>query len=256
MNNKIRLPVRLIIFLVFFVFSCANVIETKLKENPEFVKNAEKLKITSPLSYKSTKFNKYIIEDTGTENIYEIEPDVETTGQDIQILEEEKTREKNLIKTKEFTSYRIFLVNPLNNNEYEVIGKTTYFRSKEEKGNSSSESGKMIYPVEFWIFHQGKDAGSIKMDSPGFTKVNAKILFNNKNFDLEYQSVFNKECYSFKENNTLAALILLEPEGTIAFKKKGEILLKKNFSENLKSDIITIYILTATMFNIVGQAGI
>ena len=204
-----------ILTVFFFMFiSCANLRNIKLKENPEFEANAEKYLIVSCPTTPTAAINKYILKDQMNKE-YEMTLEIEHSQTDVKLLEEEKTTNRIKTKTQEFTSHKFFIHNPLNNKYYEIVGKTTYLRTKEEDEKESFETGTMIYPLEFWIFDDGKDVGKIIIEEPGIgdnkvLRFNIESTLNYKNYHLEYQDMFNKVTLSFEDKDELIALISLK----------------------------------------------
>ena len=112
MTMNIKHQCLFLLLLPCFLISCANVVETTLKENPEFVQNAEKLIITSPLSHRSTAFSKYIIEKPAEGILYEIEAPQNYSNCTVTVLEEDESDEKYIVKTKEVTTHNFFITKP------------------------------------------------------------------------------------------------------------------------------------------------
>jgi len=250
------------LLLVFFILlnSCSSLREAKLKENPDFEKNAEKFVIISPIS-PTGSINKYVLEDQILNKVYELEIEMEDSHTDITVIEEEEIEGGYKTKTQEFTSHKFYILNPVNSSEYEVVGKTTYFRTKEEEEKESSEMGKFVYPIDFWIFENGKDVGKISFKEPGISdqqvsRIPTKTTFHNKNYNVEYQNMFNKVSVSFDDESGLIALIGLEPESTITTKMKGEILIKQGLSKELKPDIFTLYLIIEAALRKKQESGI
>jgi hypothetical protein len=240
--------------------SCSSLKEAKLKENPEFEINAEKFVITSPISPNAST-NIYVLENRALNKVYELEIEIEDSQTDISVIEEEEIEGGYKTKTQEFTSHKFYILNPMNDGKYEVVGKTTYFRTKEEKEKESSEMGTYVYPIDFWIFEDGKDVGKISLKEPGISdqqvnRIPAEITFHNEVYSIEYQNMFNKVSVSFDDESGLIALIGLQPASTITMKMKGEILIKRGLSEDLKADIITTYLIIEATLRKKQESGI
>lgn len=244
------------IFLLFcFIIGCTNATQAKLKENPEFERNAERFTITH--HYNQSRF---MIGDVPSGIIYEVEVEIEDPQRDVTVLEEEERDDKNISKTKTFASHKFFVTNPWDSTEYEVIGTTTYFITKEEEESESFEVGKMEYPIEFWIFDDGKEVGKITVyESPAKSDQKIDLLIHDKPMKLENNIFINKKsfkfekCLSFEDESGLITLISLKDKGN---QHGGEMLIKKNLSKNLKSDIIAMYMIAETAFGIIGDEKI
>ena len=258
--KKLIIPSSLLLVFFLMLNSCSSLREAKLKENPDFEKNAEKFVITSPISPVASS-NKYILEDQTLNKVYELEIDMEDSHTDISVIEEEEIEGGYKTKTHEFTSHKFYILNPVDSSEYEVVGKTTYFRTKEEEEKESFEIGKFVYPIDFWVFEDGKDIGKITLNEPGISdqqvnRIPTEITFHNKDYNVEYQSMFNKVSVSFDDESGLIALIGLKPKSTITTKMKGEILIKRGLSEELKSDIFTLYLMIEATLRKKQESGI
>ena len=55
--------------------------------------------------------------------------------------------------------------------------------------------------------------------------------------------MFNKVTVSFEGDSGLVALFGLKPKSFITTKMKGDVLIKRDLSENIKSDIFSIYLM-------------
>jgi hypothetical protein len=186
---------------------------------------------------------------------------VEDSHTDISIIEKEEIDGGYKTKTKEFTSHKFYISNPVDSSEYEVVGKTTYYRTKEEEEDKSSEMGDFVYPIDFWIFEDGKDVGKITLAEVGISdtravRIPAGITFHDKNYNVEYQNMFNKISVTFEDESGLIALIGLKPKSFVTTKMKGEILIKQGLSRNLQSDIFTIYMVVEAMLGKKRESGI
>jgi hypothetical protein len=253
MKNLIKLSS---LWLVFFIVlnSCGNLGKAKLKENPDFEKNAERFVITSPISPASS-VNKYILENQVLNKVYEMKIEMEDSYTDTSVIEEEEIEGGYKTKTQEFTSHKFYILNPVDSSEYEVVGKTTYFRTREEEGKESFEIGKFVYPIDFWIFEDGKDVGKITLKESG-TVLPTVITFHNNDYNVEYQNMFNKVSMSFEDGSGLIALIALKPKSTITTTMKGEILINRVLSEDLRSDIFTLYLMVEAALRKIQESGV
>lgn len=255
MRHITTIFVSVIFFMLFFCIDCTNVTQIKLKENPEFEINAERFAVTNPLNQ-----DKFIIEDISSNIVYEVEVEIEDSDKDVAVLEEEERDNKYIAKTKTFASHKFFITNPWNSTEYEVLGTTTYYITKEEEESKSFEVGQMNYPIEFWIFDDGKEAGKITIyESPAKPSQKIDLLIHDKQMKLEYYIFLNKKsfvierCFSFEDESGLITLISLEQKGT---RHRGEMLVKKGLSEDLKSDIISMYMIAETALSIISEEKI
>ena len=242
-----------IFFMLFLNVECTNVTQTKLKENPEFEKNAERFVVTTPFNE-----NKFTIEEISSGNLYDVEVVIENPNRDVAVLDEEERDDAYVSKTKTFADHKFFVTNPWDSIEYEVIGTTTYLVTKEQEKSESFEVGRMVYPVEFWIFEDGKEVGKISIsESPAKSHQTIDLLIHNIPMKLEYHIYFKsfliERCFSFENESGLITLLNLEQKGS---RHSGEMLIKKGISEDLKSDIISMYMIAETAFSIIGEEKI
>ncbi len=244
------------LFLSVFFLSCTSLKDIKLKENPDFEKNAVKYILTSPLSHRSSAFNHFILEDPDSGKVYEIRPQVGSPLVDVGLIGRKTTPGKDVVHTKEISTYYFTMTNPVDNKTYDITGEITFYRSREERESSSFESGEKVYPIEFIISEDGDEVGKLTINEPGFSKEFAETFIHGKSLKLEYQSVANKDSYSFEDETGLVALIGLKPKGVIATRKTGELFIKKNLSPDVQMDIISLYVIAETVFSISKEVGI
>jgi hypothetical protein len=240
--------------LFLYSVSCTSLKDKVLKENPDFEKNADKFILTTPIKVNSSSSNKFVIEDISSNMTYEVAVDVENPKTDISVMENYQKDDKHISKTKEFTALKFFVENPFNNNEYEVIGKVTRFKTNEDKEKTSSETSVLNYPIEFWIFKDARDAGKIAIYEPE-PSLSQKIYisFNDKQVEVEYQDMLGKRTFSFNDDTGLIALIALKPKGTVATKMTGDFLIKESISEHFKLDIISMYLMSESVFGVIHE---
>ncbi|MCK6618938.1 MAG: hypothetical protein HUU32_04730 [Calditrichaceae bacterium] len=234
------------------ILSCSSLKKAKLSENPEFEKNAEKFVITSPLSHSPSQSNKFIIEDVSADTVFEIETHSERPESDRNTIEGKTTEEGYKVKSKEFTSYKFYIAKPFYESHYEVIGKATRFRTEEDKGDRGTESTQLAYPLEFWIFEEGKDVGKITVSEPNLNLTgDIAASIHGKHLNLKYQAdMFNKTSVSFEDEQGLLAFFHSKSSGFISTKQKGEFLIKHDLPEELKLDILATYMIVETIMGI------
>ena len=68
--------------------------------------------------------------------------------------------------------------------------------------------------------------------------------------------MFNKVSISVDDESGHITIIGLEPESTITTKMSGEILIKQGLSEELKSDIFTLYLMVEAALRKKQESGI
>ena len=122
-------------------------------------------------------------------------------------------------------------------------------------------SSKNIASLKNWIFEDGKDVGKMTIyeTSLGENKVYQRKmthLFHDKSFTLVYQDNMSKKSFVFEDENGLIALFGLKPKGTITTKMTGEILIKKDLSEDIKSDIFSLYLMAEAALRKMDERGI
>ncbi|GAB4376090.1 MAG: hypothetical protein Kow0042_22070 [Calditrichia bacterium] len=251
-------PVTVIFFVSFLLvltLYCTNVTQLKLKENPEFEKNAVKFVVTNPINQVL-----FIIEDLTLNTVYEVAVDKQESQKDVTVLEEEQRDDAYISKTKTFASHKFFIVNPWDSVEYEIVGTTTYFITKEEEESKSFEVGKMVYPIEFWIFDNGIEVGKITIyESPSKPNQTLDLIIHDKQMKLDYSIFLNKKsflierCFAFEDENGLITLIGLKQKGT---RHRGDILIQNEISRELKADILSMYMIIETALGIIGAEKI
>jgi len=240
--------------LFLYSVSCTSLKDKVLKENPDFKKSADKFILTTPIKVNSSSSNKFVIEDISSNITYEVEVDVEDPLTEVDVMENYQNGDKQISKTKEFTALKFFVQNPFNDIEYEVIGKVTRFKTIEEEEKESFESGDLNYPIEFWIFKDARDAGKITVYEPTLSlSQKIYISFNDNQVEVEYQNMLNKKTFLFNDDKGLIALIGLKPKGTVATRMTGDFLIKKGISENFRSDIISMYLMSESAFGVIQE---
>ena len=130
--EKLTISSGLLLFFFIVLNSCRTIsIGDILKENLGFEKDAEKsFVITTPV-VSGTKFG---LEDKALNEVYEIEINMGDSHTDISIIWEHISNllGKYQSKTKEVTSHKFYILNPVDSSEYEVVGKTEYIRERRD----------------------------------------------------------------------------------------------------------------------------
>jgi hypothetical protein len=226
-----------------------------LTENPDFIKHAYKFKITSPLSHDNPAFNKFVIEDPNTNQVYEVEPlfeDAESRYYEI----ENHPHYDDANGTEEVTKYTFSIVNPLDGKKYMISGEKTSFRTKEGENDIIIGS----FKEEFLIYEGRKEVGKIMVKNPDPDPIHTfeviipiEVAFYSKSVHVEYQKIMNKKYLSFKDENGLISLIEFGSEEFIAVKYKGEAFIKQGLASELRSDIIVMFMITDTVMSIMEK---
>jgi hypothetical protein len=240
MKNTIRIPVVLLsILFLFSIILCTSLKETVFKGNPDFEKNAEKYLVTSPLTQFSSKPYTFIFEETKTYAVYEIMVQWSEESNIEGDFDEENLEEGKIGKEREYLGQRVIISNSVDDRNYEVIGNTTIFRSLFKYSEKLTEETTVIsYPLEFRIFEQGIDVGTIIMPEPS-AKMSAFI--HDRQINLEFGEL--TKSYSFEYQNDLIAFFELKPEKSFNYKNFiGTALLKPGLSNDFIADIFTTYI--------------
>jgi len=245
------------IFLIVLFISCTSLKETMLKENPDFIKQAYKFKITSPLSHDNAAFNMFIIEDPNIKKNYEVKPVFEEVESHHYKLEKDPYKDDyydNVDGTKRVAKYNFTIFNPLDEKEYLISGTITSVRT-EEGNDVIIDSGPS---KEFQIYEGEKRVGEITteyLDPMTLHKLifPFKISLHSRNFNIEYQKIMNKKSITFKDENGLIALFSFGTEGFIAVKYTGEAFIKQGLTNELKSDIIVMFIIADTVQSIIEK---
>jgi hypothetical protein len=142
-------------------------------------------------------------------------------------------------------------------NYYEVIGKTTRFQTEENKEKLSSVASSLVYPLEFWIFDDGKDIGRIIVSAPDLNVIfPINATFNGQQLNLKYQAeMSNKKSVSIEDGQGLLAFLHSKPAGFITTKQKGEFFIKQGLAEELKSNILVSYMIVETVMGIISEGN-
>ena len=71
----------------------------------------------------------------------------------------------DVAKIRDYIFHRIELYNPINNQDYVILGQVQLYRKiTKESSRSTFESTSIHYPVEFWIFREGRDIGKVVVE--------------------------------------------------------------------------------------------
>lgn len=256
MKNTWRLPVLLCSFISVHLISCTSLKELKFANHPDFEKNAEKYLVTSPLTRPSSKPHAFIFEDTQTNDVYEIVVQWSQETSRKGKMDEESLASGSVAFEEDFDAHRVFISNPIDNRDYEVIGKTTISRSlKKHTEKLTEETTVIAYPIEFWIFDGGREVGRIVMPEPSsLTTVAIDVFIHDRRAKLEFQQ-FNARYISLQYEDDLIAFFELKPEKVFNYKNfKGSVLLKPELSNDFVADVFTAYIVAEIMVRIVAEA--
>ena len=227
--------------------SCANLKEAKLLENPDFELHAEKYIITSPVS-PTLGNNTYILVNQLLDKVYEMNVKTKGSTTNTIVIDEEKNNSVHITKTKEITSRVFYVFNPVDSSEYKIDGKLTSYRTRNEESKWSSESSDFVYPIEFQIFDDGNSVGKIslvkhRLNDTQIIRTPLEITLHNNEYYVEHQNMLNKVTVSFEDDSGLIALFGLKPKSFITTKMQGDVLIKQGLSEDIKSDIFSIYLM-------------
>ena len=283
-NNLFRIALLLFVSLVY-LSSCASLSKVKLTDNPAFMNAAEKYEIIHPLTSPSTEtiFQKqaktqiFTIEDVETKNVYPIEVQwlKETNSRGHIENYNRRTKSFNILdiffggdkhpkrytstrdmvkgdvaKIQEFVFHQIDIKNPIDNKFYEVVGQVNFFKKiKKETEKSTYETTNISFPVEFWIYENGKEVGKCEINRSNTFSLLPKInlTINDNVLDLEYQEQFNKRKVSIEKDGELVAFFDLKPAAFISTKKKGNALIAPGLSDDFIADVFTSYIISDAM---------
>jgi hypothetical protein len=254
MKSAISLIAAFSLSLVFWI-SCASLKDSRLKENPDFKKNAHTFQVTTPLGYRSAAFDKYLLHDTHTNADYEVEPEYESPENISSRLGRELAH-PNAIKSSEVTTYDFVISNPLDSSIYVVIGETTFYRVTGEREGESVEEGYLDTPVEFWIFMNAEKVGKITVNEPSPYSYPSlaypiEISLHAKSVHAEYQKALNQKTISFEDENGLLALVGLTTSGFIATKFEGELLTRQGLTEESRADMVSVFMVTDIVMTII-----
>lgn len=243
---------KIIIFTALFyvIYSilnaCSNLREAKLQDYPEFEMNTEKYVISGPFSPTYGK-NKYIVENQLLNEVYKMELKMKGSLTKTNKLYEEKNKGVRTIQTEEITSHIFHVFNFKDSTEYKVEGELTYHRTKEENSKSSYENRDLVSLIEFRISDNGNNIGKICIvpsQSDQVMVIPLEVILHDNEYHIEYQNMFNKVTVSFEKDFVLIALFGLKPKSKIiTTKMKGDILINMDLSDDIKSDICSIYLM-------------
>lgn len=248
--NKILLTFHLNISFLYLI-SCASLKESQFKSNPEFAAQANKFSIACPIPKLSSKSHHYTFENEQTNTIYKSNVTIHFPGS--QSIDSDDLSKGEILNSKEFAGYRLYISNSIDSSEFEVLGTTDLSRTTEKQSKSLSEETVILhYPIEFWIFQNGKDVGMVKIHTPLSTQIMNFILYE-RHFELEVQKQFNKSYFSIKTENQLIALVELQPKAFISTKLKGKAFIQSESSGDVTPDILTIFIIADIISNIIDE---
>jgi len=237
------------VFLAFLFIACTGLKKTMLTENPEFFNQAQQYVITSPLSYANKPFSKYIIEDPKTKYIYEIQPQFGKPESRRYELEPEYGEER----IQEITKIDFSLLNPLDNKTYRIGGEKTSIRTRE--GNQDVIIGSARQ--ESIIYEDDQQVGQIIAGNPTpgvLVTVNViypvEFTLHERKVRIEYQKKMNTKTMSFKDDTGLVAFFDLETKGLVASKYNGVIYINPELSDEFRSDLITMFVITDIVMSI------
>lgn len=233
-------------FLLLIIVACTGIKETMIKENQDFIKNAYKFKITSPLRHNNPAFSKYIIENIKAKKVFEVEPQFDEPER-----KHSSFTEGNDDFTKTIINYKFFIYNPLDEKTYVITGSRTITRIKED------DKEEIIKNVrgEFQIYEDGKMVGEMMNKKPN-SMINLKLVFplkisfHSQNIIIEYQNFMNNKTITFNDENGLLALFGFETKEFIAVKYTGEIFIKQGIKKELRSDIIVMFLIIDTVMSL------
>lgn len=242
-----------IAFLLLLFITCTSQKETILTANPDFIKHAYKLKITSPLSHDNPAFNKFIIEDLNTNSVHEIQPLFEETDSRRYKVKDDLYND-DPYSTQEFEQHTFSIVNPLDNKGYIISGEKSFIRTKEGGDDVIIGTGKN----EFHIYLEEYEIGKITVKNPNpmitYNPVfPIELRFHSKSVQGEYQKILNKKSLSFKDENGLLALFDFGTEEFIATKYNGEGFIKRGLTKESRSDIFAMFVISDIVMSIVEK---
>lgn len=241
MKKFIRRPILLSPLLILVsLISCTSLKEMKFKDHPGFEQNAEKYLVTSPVMKPSSKTHTFVFEDTQTNDVYEIMVRWSRESSRKGHIDERDLGKGGVAAEEDFDAHKVLISNPIDDRNYEVVGKTSKSRSLRKHSEDVTEETTVThYPIEFLIFEQGKDVGKVAM--PG-ASLKMDVLLHDKKFLFELRAFVAYE-YSFEYEDTLVAFFELKPEKVFNYKNfKGHVLLKPGLSNDFIADIFTSYI--------------
>jgi hypothetical protein len=233
--------------------SCGSLKEASMQDRPGFFVTAEKYLISSPIPSITPKPQIYRIEEVATNTVYEIRLSVYKPG--ASDYYKHPTRSGSIGVAREFEEHRFFIDSTMAKKNYEIIGTTSLVRATEKQSsNVTGETTATTYPVEFWIFEDGKDVGTVVVHSPRLAATQKiDFVLHDRRINLEWQSKFNTKYYSLLIAGEQLALIEMKPKGFIASSMKGEADLKPNLSIDQKSDLFTCLIIAEIVLKIIEE---
>lgn len=252
----------LFLFAFFFLNSCSSLMKGMLQNDPDFKKNADKYLISHPVGIHPSskalikipsKPPIFIIEDGRTNDIYEMKvkwlKDTKKDG----YIDKPNMKKGDVARERDFNAHKIFISNPIDDKNYEIIGTTATFRSlKKLSGKSTVGTSTMSYPIKFSIFEQGKDVGKIIVYGPSFPPQPQKIdvSIHDRLVSIKYQVIFSKSKFAFEFENELIAFFDIKPAKFITTKMKVNAYIKSGLTKDFIADIFTLYIIADIMIGV------
>ena len=131
-----------------------------------------------------------------------------------------------------------------------MVGQLNFTKEiKKESKKSTFESSSISFPVEFWIYEDGKEVGKseINKSTSNFYSLKIDLTLNDKLYNLEYQEQFNKRKVSVEKDGNMLAFYDLKPAAFVSTKKKGTVYIAPGLSKDIRADIFASYIICDAM---------
>jgi len=277
MNRGYRFQGALLMLTCILVFvMCASLSDIKLKDNPGFTRNARTFSILHPIINSSASSQIVNIEDAATATAYEAgiawNSEIEREGYvqsfrhrhgDSKILDDffthstvdhintSEMKKGDVARIRDYNYHRIEMSNPIDSAEYVILGQIQFFREiTKESASSTFETTDIEFPIEFWIYQQGKDAGRALLKDPfrnSRVSLAVEIQLEDKTYHVEFQEQFNKRKVSVEIDSMLVAFFDLKPASFVSTKMKGSVMVSPDLSQDKVADVFSSYMLTVLM---------
>ncbi len=154
---------------------------------------------------------------------------------------------------RDIVYHRVEILNANENIDYLVLGQVVFDRKINKQTEATTiETTNIIYPIEFWIFDEGKEIGQLTINKriKLFTSaLYIDIIIHDKLLNFEFKEQLNKRKVSVVYNDQQIAFFELKPASFISTSQKGNVQVKAGITPEFTNDIFTSYILADIVWN-------
>jgi hypothetical protein len=219
-----------------------------LEVDPEFASSADKYSISH-----APRPMTFTIEDGRTNDVYEMKV---TWSKEIAIdssIDESALEKGDAARQRSFVAHKGLLQNPIDGKSYDIVGTTTIFRSLERHSNDmTEETVTMSFPIEFSIFEQGQDVGTITLKSASLPLL-IDLSLHGRLVSIEHSVRPKQRQVALGLENERIAFFDVKSEGYNVTEYKGGAYLKPGVTRDVMADCFTSYVIANTMMGILAD---